>query len=76
MDAILLAQLFLGIGVDLCDCDLVLGELEGCGELFVDGSKSLAVATPRSKEFDEGRLARVGDEGVEVVGLEVDDGRR
>lgn len=62
------AQVLLGIGVDFGDRDLVLGELEGAGELLVDGGEVLAVAAPWCEEFDEGGFAGLEDDIVEVAG--------
>lgn len=75
LDAVLLAKLFLSVGVDFGDDDLVLCEFERRGELFVDGREVLAVAAPGSEELDEGGFARLQDDGIEVLGREVDDGR-
>ncbi|THW90286.1 tRNA pseudouridine synthase B [Aureobasidium pullulans] len=69
------AQFLVGIGVDLCNVDLVLGKLEGRSKLFIDGSKSLAVATPGGKELDKRGLSRLENNVVKVLGDEVDDGR-
>jgi hypothetical protein len=49
--------------------------LEGQGELLVDGSEGLAVAAPGSEELDEGRLAGLENNVIEVVGDEVEDRR-
>ena len=61
-----LAQRPLSVGVNLGDLDLVLGMFKCKGELLVDGSKSLAVSTPRGKEFDESRLAGLKNDLVKV----------
>lgn len=70
-----LAQSPLGIGVDLCDLDLVLGEFERLGELLVNGSEILAVAAPRGEELDEGRLSGLEDDLIEIIRDEVENGR-
>ena len=75
LDAKPLSQRLLGVGVDLCDLDLVLGELKDAGELLVDGGEVLAVAAPGCEELDERGLSGLEDDVVEVVGDQVDDGR-
>lgn len=74
LDAKPAAEALLGVGVDLGDLDLVLGGLEGGGELLVDGSQVLAVAAPWREELDERGLAGLQDELVEVIGDQVEDG--
>jgi len=59
LNAEALAEIPLSVGIDLRDLDLVLGVLEGGGELLVNGRKVLAVAAPGSKELDERGLARL-----------------
>jgi hypothetical protein len=71
-----LAQGLVLVRIDLGDRDLTSRVLENAGELFVDGSEVLAVATPRGEEFDKGRLARLQDNFIEVLGCEVDNGGR
>jgi len=73
-DAVVLAQGFVLVCVDLCDRDLVRGVLEHGGKLLVDGSEVLAVAAPRSEELYEGRLARLQHDIAKVGGGEVEDG--
>jgi hypothetical protein len=48
--------------------------LKGRGQLLVDGCESLAVAAPGREELDQGGLAGVKDDVVEVVREEVLDG--
>jgi len=62
------------IRIDFGNADLVSSVLEDSGELFVNGGKVLAVTAPWSKEFYEGRLARLEDDVIEVGGFKVDDG--
>lgn len=69
------AKLLVGIGINLCDGDLVLCEFECRGQLLVDRSQSLAVTTPGGEELDQSRLSRLEDNVVEVLRDEVDDGR-
>jgi hypothetical protein len=69
------AELLVGIGINLGDGDLVVCELECRGQLLVDGSQGLAVATPRGEELDQSGLSRLEDNVVKVLGDEVDDGR-
>lgn len=47
---------------------------EDRGQVFVDRGQGFAVPAPGSKEFDQGRFARVQDCGVEIGGEEVQDG--
>lgn len=49
-------EIFVFVGVDLGDGDLVFGELEVLREFFIYGSEVLAMTAPRSKELDEGGL--------------------
>ena len=53
-----LSKGLLGIGVDLGNLN-VLGGCKDTGELLVDGSKVLAVATPGSREGDNDVFCRV-----------------
>ena len=69
------AELLVGVGVDFGDGDFV-AVLESVGELLVDGREGLAVAAPGREELDQGRLAGVEDDVVEVVREEVLDGGR
>jgi hypothetical protein len=69
-----LAELTLGVGVDLCNLNLVLGVLVGVCKVLPDGSKLLAVTAPRSEEFDEGGLAGLENDVVKVGGEQFDDG--
>jgi len=69
------AELLVGVGVDFGDGDFVGLGLEGGGQLFVDGREGLAVAAPGREELDQGGLAGVEDDFVEVVREEVLDGR-
>jgi len=68
------AELLVGVGVDFGDGDFVGLGLKGGCQLFVDGREGLAVAAPGREELDEGGLAGVEDDVVEVVGEEVLDG--
>lgn len=70
-----LSEISLGVGVDLGDLDLVICKLENVGQVLIDGGESLAVAAPRGEELDESRLARLQDDGVEVVWQEIEDCR-
>lgn len=65
------AEFLLGIGVNLCDLDVLRG-CEGAGEFLVNGGEVLAVAAPWSKELDKRGLARLQDDAVEVVWDEVE----
>jgi hypothetical protein len=62
------------ICIDLCNADLVSSVLEDGSELFVNGSKVLAMATPGSEELYEGGLAGLKNDIIEVGGCEVDNG--
>jgi hypothetical protein len=73
LDAVLAAELLVGIGIDFGNGDFVGGVLERTGELFVDGRESLAVAAPGGEELDERGFAGVEDDIVEVVREEVFD---
>lgn len=73
LDTKALAQLSLSIGINLGDLNLVLRVLESGSKLLVNGGKGLAVAAPGRKELDEGRLAGLEDDIVEVGGDEVED---
>jgi hypothetical protein len=73
-DAKALAQRLVLICIDLRDRDLASGVLETGSELLVDGGEVLAMTAPRSEELDEGRLARLQDDFIEVLGCELDDG--
>lgn len=69
-----LAELTMGVGVDLCNLDLALGRLVGVCKILPDGSKLLTMATPWGEEFDEGRLAGLENDVVKVGGEQFDDG--
>lgn len=69
------AKLLVGIGVDLCNGNLLLCKLKGSGQLLVDWGESLAVAAPRGEELDQSRLSRLEDDIIEVVRDEINDGR-
>lgn len=74
LDAKLLAQRAVRVGVDLCHADLVLCVLEHAAQLLPHGRQVLAVPAPRREEFDQRWLARLEHDVVEVVGDEVEDG--
>jgi hypothetical protein len=74
LDSESLAKLTLGVGVDLCNLDLVLGMLVSVCKVLPDGCKLLAVAAPRGEKFDKGRLAGLENDVVKVGGEQFDDG--
>jgi len=73
LDTESLAKLALGVGIDLCNLD-VLGMFVGVCKILPNGSKLLAVTTPRSEELDEGGLAGLENDVVKVGGEQLDDG--
>jgi hypothetical protein len=68
-----LAQGLVLIRIDLRDRDLASGVLETSGKLLVDRSEVLAMSAPRGEELDEGRLARLQDDFIEVLRCKVED---
>lgn len=70
LDSIVLAEITLGRAVDLDQRDVLL--FQRCCGLFVLGSESLAVATPRSKELGQHQIV-LGDKFFKVVRLQIMD---
>ena len=73
LDAEALAEFSVRVRIDFGDHDLLFGEFVVGSELIVDGCEGLAVAAPRGEELDQGGLAGLKDNVVEVGGQEIDD---
>jgi hypothetical protein len=74
LDTKLASEIFVFIGVDLANHQLVFCELEALGELLVNGGKGFAVAAPRGEELDKRGLARLEDYIIEVAGDQIENG--